>query len=89
MKEIKKKIKYTVLLVKPFYGCSTKEIYSTVRSYSSKKLEKNNVNYFRILTILDLKNDLEKIVFKEYPKLWAIKKYMLTLPNVLFVFLLH
>ena len=79
---VKHRLNLHVLIVKPDFGCSTKEIYSKVKSYSSKKLEKNHVNYFRISTILALKNDLEKIVLRKYPKLLNLKLFMEKLPNV-------
>ena len=37
MKEIKNKIKYTVLLVKPFYGCSTKKIFAINKTFSKRQ----------------------------------------------------
>jgi len=80
---VKNKLNLYTLLVKPDnLGCSTKEIYSNVRSFSSKRIKGKRVNYFKISNILNLKNDLEKIVFKKYPKLKNLKLFMEKLPNV-------
>jgi len=79
---VKNKLNLYTLLVKPNFGCSTKEIYSKIRSFSSKNLKRKKVNYFKISIILNLKNDLEKIVLKKYPKLQKLKLFMEKLPNV-------
>ena len=73
-----------VILVKPNFGCSTKEIYRNVKKYSSKKLIKNKKNYFSLINIIKLQNDLERIVFKYYPKLFKVKLFMESLPNIEF-----
>ena len=74
-----------VILVKPNFGCSTKEIYRNVKKYSSKKLIKNKKNYFNLINVAKLKNDLEEVVFKLYPKLFYVKSFMENMPNVEFV----
>ena len=79
---VKNKLNLYTLLVKPNFGCSTKEIYSKIRSFSSKSLKRKKANYFKISIILNLKNDLEKIVLKKYPKLQKLKLFMEKLPNV-------
>ncbi len=73
-----------VILVKPNFGCSTKEIYRNVKKYSSKKLIKNKRNYFSLINIIKSQNDLERIVFKYYPKLFKVKLFMENLPNIEF-----
>ena len=73
---VKNKLNLYTLLVKPNFGCSTKEIYSKIRSFSSKNLKRKKANYFKISIILNLKNDLEKIVLKKYPKLQKLKLFM-------------
>ena len=70
-----------VIIVKPNFGCSTKVIYRNVRKYSQKKLIKNKGNYFSLINIVKLHNDLEKVVFKYYPKLFHVKSFMESLPN--------
>ena len=77
IKEIKKKIKYTVLLVKPFYGCSTKEIFSMNKTISKKQYffdKKTNINE---RMIVQSKNDLEISAFKKYPKLKILKNKLM------------
>tara|TARA_Y100001960_G_scaffold33503_1_gene29939 strand:+ start:685 stop:1530 length:846 start_codon:yes stop_codon:yes gene_type:complete len=77
VKEIKKKIKYTVLLVKPFYGCSTKEIFSMNKTISKKQYffdKKTNINE---RMIVQSKNDLEISAFKKYPKLKILKNKLM------------
>ena len=80
----KKKIIH-LLIVKPKFGCSTKEIYAGVQSFSKAKLKMIKKNNISISFIKNLQNDLEKIALKKYPKLKNLKKIMLNLPNVLFV----
>ena len=74
-----------VIIVKPNFGCSTKEIYKRVKKYSPKKLIKNKKNYFNLINMINLKNDLEEVVFKLYPKLFYVKSFMENMPNVEFV----
>ena len=74
-----------VIIVKPNFGCSTKEIYKRVKKYSPKKLIKNKKNYFNLINMEKLKNDLEEVVFKLYPKLFYVKSFMESMPNVEFV----
>ena len=80
-----KKKKLFVIIIKPNFGCSTKEIYGGVKSYSPKKLIKSKRNYFSLINIIKLQNDLEKVVFKHYPKLVYVKSFMESLPNIEFV----
>ena len=81
---IPKKLRLFVLIVRPNFGCSTKKIYKSLRNYSSKKLIKNERNFFNLKDILKLENDLEKVVYKNYPKLNKLKSFLLTLPNIQF-----
>ena len=74
-----------VMIIKPKFGCSTKNIYRDITSYSSKKLNKKKKNQFNLTNILKLKNDLEKVAFKHYPKLVQLKSFMQDLPNIQFV----
>ena len=76
-----KKIGFFVIIVKPNFGCSTQLIYRGIKSYSQKKLKRKG-QFFSLTKILKLQNDLEKVVFKNYPKLKNIKSFMQTLPNI-------
>ena len=84
IKEILRKKAFFVIIIKPNYGCSTKKIYSGIKKYSTKKLKIGNKNYFVLKNIIKLQNDLEKVVFKYYPKLIKVKYFMEGLPNIEF-----
>ena len=79
-----RKLRLFVLIVKPNFGCSTKEVYNLIKNYSPKKFNKFKHNYFNLKNILELENDLEKVVYKNYPKLNKLKSFLLTLPNIQF-----
>ena len=85
IKKFTKVIKLHTLVVKPNCGCSTKYIYSKVKSFSKPKfnLPKKSMLKTEYLKLLD--NDLEKIVFKKYPEIKKIKSFLLTIPNNIFV----
>ncbi len=76
------KMRLFFIIIKPKFGCSTKKIYKKVKEYSPKRLKSYKTNYFKISIIKNLKNDFEKIVFKNYPKLEETKLFMESLPNV-------
>jgi 4-diphosphocytidyl-2-C-methyl-D-erythritol kinase len=80
----KKKLNYHLLIVKPNFGCSTKLIYSKVRAFSKVKYSKPSISLFNKNNIINSNNDLEKIVFKQYPKIKRIKLFLSTLPNIIF-----
>tara|TARA_B100000131_G_scaffold302691_1_gene326078 strand:+ start:2565 stop:3413 length:849 start_codon:yes stop_codon:yes gene_type:complete len=82
---IPRKLRLFVLIVRPNFGCSTEKIYKSLRNYSSKKLIKNDRNLFNLKDILKLENDLEKVVFKNYPNLKHLKSFLASLPNIQFV----
>ena len=77
VKEIKRKIKYNVLLVKPFYGCSTKEIFAMNKIFSKKQYFLNKKANINDRTIVQSKNDLEISAFKKYSKLKILKNKLL------------
>jgi len=76
-KEIKKSIKYSVLLVKPSYGCSTKNIYSINKTFSKKQYNLNKNIKITDNMLVKSKNDLEVGAFKKYPRLKALKNKLL------------
>ena len=80
-----RKMRLFVIIVKPNFGCSTKEIYKGVKKYSQKKLKTGKRNYFSLIKILKLQNDLEKVAFKYYPKLKQVKSFMEGFHNIRFV----
>ena len=80
-----KKIGLYVLIIKPKFGCSTKEIYKNINNFSKTVINKNSKRIFYINNLVNLKNDLENVAFKKYPILSNIKEKMLNLPKVKFV----
>ena len=79
----KNKIKYFksykkiyTLIVKPNFGCSTKDIYSKVRKFDRSILNRPNIRMFDLNFLSKMQNSLEPIAFSKYPKLQAIKSYL-------------
>ena len=85
IKEVKNKIKYIVLLVKPFYGCSTKEIFAVNKTFSKKEYFFNKKLNINDRMIARSKNDLEISAFKKYPKLKILKNKLLESQKANFV----
>ena len=83
--KFKKKLGLHVLIVKPNFGCSTKFIYSKVRCYSKAKYNNPKQLLLSKKNIVNSSNALEKIAFREYPKLMRIKLFLLKLSKVKFV----
>ena len=75
IKEVANIKKYHILIVKPFFGCSTKRIYSSNRTFSKSEFNKTKKNIVKNV-ILNGKNDLEKSAFKLYPALKKIKNLL-------------
>ena len=80
-----KNIKLHILVIKPNFGCSTKQVYSKVKSFSKSQFNFPKQTMFEAEYLKTLNNDLEKIAFKQYPKLKKLKSFLLTLPNNIFV----
>ena len=78
---LKKKPFFHLILIKPNFGCSTKKIYKRVRNFSKSLLTNKKTNK---ANFKNFKNDLEKVSFKEYPKLSNIKNNLLKIPNIIF-----
>lgn len=78
---LKKKPFFHLILIKPNFGCSTKKIYKGVRNFSKSLLTNKKPNK---ANFKNFKNDLEKVSFKEYPKLSNIKDNLLKIPNIIF-----
>ena len=85
LKKYNKSIKLYTLVVKPDFGCSTKYIYSKVKSFSKSQFRSPKQKMFEVKYLKTLNNDLEKIVFKKNPKLKKIKSYLLTISDNIFV----
>ena len=82
---IKKNFNLFTLLVKPSFGCSTKEIYKDVKNFSKSNLKKIKISNLNNKFVSKLNNDLEKPVFKKYPSLKKLKIFMEKIEDVLFV----
>jgi len=68
--------KIYTLIVKPSFGCSTKDIYSKVRKFDRSILNRPNIRMFDLNFLSKMQNSLEPIAFSKYPKLQAIKSYL-------------
>ncbi len=84
LRDIKKKISFFVLILKPNFGCSTKYIYKNLKYFSKINFKKKQKIVLNIEKIKDFKNDLELPAFTKYPKLKKIKLFMNSLDNILF-----
>jgi len=77
--------KFYVLIVKPNFGCSTKEIYAKVRKFNKPKIKKPVKKMFGLDYLKEMNNSLELIAFSKYPKLRLIKLYLESLSKPVFV----
>ena len=77
--------KFHILLVKPNFGCSTKEIYSRVKKITNSKFNNPKKSMFNAEHLLRQENALERAAFSRYPKLKKIKSFLENLKNPLFV----
>tara|TARA_Y100000389_G_scaffold184283_1_gene202573 strand:- start:51 stop:896 length:846 start_codon:yes stop_codon:yes gene_type:complete len=77
--------KFYTLIVKPNFGCSTKEIYSKVKKFNKPKFNKPNKKMFNFDYLKEMHNSLEPIVFSKYNKLKLIKLSLQKLSNPDFV----
>ena len=77
--------KFYTLIVKPSFGCSTKEIYSKVRKFSKPQIKKPIKSMFDLNYLKKMNNSLEQIAISKYPKLKSIKLYLERSCNSVFV----
>ena len=77
--------KFHVLIVKPNFGCSTKEVYSNVEKFNTPKFDKPSKKMFNLDYLKNLSNSLEPIVFAKYNKLNVIKLFLENLSVTKFV----
>ena len=76
IKEFKNCKKFYVLIVKPSFGCSTKEIYSGVKKFSKPRFNKPSKKMFCFDNLKKLNNSLEAISLSKFPKLKKIKRFL-------------
>jgi len=84
IKRYNKNIKFYALVVKPNFGCSTKYIYSKVKSFSKSQFSYPEKKMFKFAYLKTLNNDLEKIALKKYPELKKIKLFLSCMHNNIF-----
>tara|TARA_B100001057_G_scaffold476724_1_gene545068 strand:- start:77 stop:922 length:846 start_codon:yes stop_codon:yes gene_type:complete len=77
--------KFHILLVKPNFGCSTKEIYSRIKKTTNSKFRNPSKMMFNHKYLSHQENALESVAFLKYPKLKKIKSFLENLKNPLFV----
>ena len=76
---------FFTLIVKPIFGCSTKEIYSEVRKFKKPRFSQPTKKMFNLDFLKKMNNDLELIALKKYPKLKTLKIFLENLSNAEFV----
>jgi len=77
--------KLYTLIVKPNFGCSTKDIYSKVKKFNKPNFNKPNKKMFDFEYLKKMNNSLEPIVFSKYKKLKAVKLFLENLSKPVFV----
>ena len=77
--------KLHVLIVKPDFGCSTKDIFSKVIKFDKPEFNKPKKEMFSLNYLKKKKNSLEPIAFSKYRKLKKIKLFLENLSTPVFV----
>ena len=85
IKEFKSCKKFYALIVKPSFGCSTKEIFSGVKKFSKPRFNKPSKKMLQFDNLKKLDNTLEKISLSRFPKLNNIKHFLEKSSNKSFV----
>jgi len=85
IKEFKNCKKFYALIVKPSFGCSTKEIYSGVKKFTKPRFNKPSKKMFSFDNLKKLNNSLEAISLSKFPKLKDIKHFLEKSSNNSFV----
>ncbi|WP_023648002.1 4-diphosphocytidyl-2C-methyl-D-erythritol kinase [Candidatus Pelagibacter ubique] len=85
VKRFLKTSSFYTLLVRPNFGCSTKEIYSRVKKITNSKFNNPKKLMFNAEYLSRQENALEGAAFFRYPKLKKIKSFLENLKNPLFV----
>ena len=85
LKNLNKNINLYTLLVRPNFGCSTKDIYKNIKTFSKPifKLNKRIIINYNFLSYL--RNDLEEPAFRKYPILKEVKIFLEKMDKILFV----
>ena len=77
--------KLYVLIVKPNFGCSTKDIYSKVKKFDKPEFNNPKKKMFNFNQLKIMSNSLEPIVLSKYRKLKNIKLFLENLSTSIFV----
>ena len=77
--------KFYSLIVKPHFGCSTREIYSKVKKFNKPKFDNPNPKMFNLDYLKKVENSLEPIALSKYSKLRRIKSFLENLSKPSFV----
>ena len=77
--------KLHVLIVKPNFGCSTKEIFSKIKKFDKPLFNKPKKEMFNLNYLKKMKNSLEPIAFAKHHKLKKIKLFLENLSTPAFV----
>ena len=73
------------LVIKPNFGCSSKEIYSKVKKFDRQKFKRPNKQLFNLENLKKMSNSLEPLVFLKYPILKAVKSFLVeNFPKMVF-----
>ncbi len=84
VKTFNTKLGLYAVLIKPKIGCSTKNIYNGVKNFKKSRI-KINSKVFKIYSLQNAQNDLEKPAFKIYPILRKLKEFLSNIDEVKFV----
>ncbi len=85
IKYFKKIKKFHTLIVKPHFGCATKEIYSKIKKFNKPKFNQPNKKMFNLNFLKKMNNFLEPAAFSKYSQLKSIKRYLENLEKPDFV----
>ena len=85
IKHFRKCEKFYTLIVKPNFGCSTKDIYSKVKKYNKPRLNKPFKKMFNLDYLKKMNNSLESIALSRYSQLRKIKLHLENLSRPEFV----
>ncbi len=68
--------KFYSLIVKPHFGCSTREIYSKVKNFNKPKFSIPKSKMFNLDYLKKMENSLEPIALTKYRRLRGIKSFL-------------
>ena len=77
--------KIYTLIVKPDFGCSTKQIYSKIKKFNKPEFNKPSKKMFDLEFLKKKDNSLEKIALNNYPRLRTIKSFLENISGTAFV----